>query len=137
AKQVREDELLAAKRYADNVIKSMFDVLVVTDPELRIQTANKAACELLEYTELELVGKPVEMLFKEEPTLLGPPIRELLHNNQMRDSEATYKTRHGRLISVLLSASTMRDNAGRPLAIITVGKDITARKTIERELLEA
>ena len=137
ARQVNEEELLAAKRYADNVINSMFDVLIVTDPELRIQRVNKAACELLEYTELELVGRPVEMLFKEEPTFLGPSIKELLHNNQMRDFEATYRTQNGRLISVLLSASTMRDNAGRPLAIITVGKDITARKQIERELLEA
>jgi signal transduction histidine kinase/CheY-like chemotaxis protein/HPt (histidine-containing phosphotransfer) domain-containing protein len=41
------------------------------------------------------------------------------------------------LVSVLLSASTMRDTAGRPLAIITVAKDITARKQIEGELLEA
>jgi PAS domain S-box-containing protein len=137
ARQVKDDELLAAKRYADNIIKSMFDVLIVTDPDLRIQTANSAACELLEYSELELVGKPVEMLFKEEPSLIGPPIKDLLRNNVMRDFEATYQTRSGRLISVLLSASTMRDNAGRPLAIITVGKDITARKYIERELLEA
>jgi PAS domain S-box-containing protein len=137
AKQIKEEELVAAKRYADNVIKSMFDVLIVTDPNLHIQTVNKAACELLEYTELELVGRPMETLFKEEPTFLGPPIRDLLRSNQMRDFEATYRTRSGRLISVLLSASTMRDTAGRPLAIISVGKDITARKQIERELLEA
>jgi PAS domain S-box-containing protein len=137
AKQIKEEEVVAAKRYADNVIKSMFDVLIITDPDLKIQTVNKAACELLEYTELELVGRPVETLFKEEPTFLGPPIRDVLRSNQMRDFEATYRTQSGRLVSVLLSASTMRDNAGRPLAIITVGKDITARKAIERELLEA
>ena len=35
------------------------------------------------------------------------------------------------------AASTMRDNAGLPLAIITVGKDITVRKQMERDLLEA
>jgi PAS domain-containing protein len=58
ARQVNEEELIAAKRYADNVINSMFDVLIVTDPELRIRTVNKAACDLLEYTELELVGPP-------------------------------------------------------------------------------
>src|SRR5204862_7057711 len=78
ARQVNEEELIAAKRYADNVINSMFDVLIVTDPELRILTVNKAACDLLEYTELELVGRPVETLFKEEPIFVGPPIRELL-----------------------------------------------------------
>src|SRR5204862_3482657 len=51
--------------------------------------------------------------------------------------EAVYRTASGRLIDVLLSASTMRDSAGRPVAIITVGKDITSRKQMERELLEA
>ena len=137
AKQIGEEEIVAAKRYADNVIRSMFDCLIITDPELKIQTVNKAACELLEYTELELVGRPIESLFKEEPTFLGPPVRELLRSNQTRDFEATYRTNSGRLVSVLLSASTMRDNAGRPLAIITVAKDITARKQIERELLDA
>jgi PAS domain S-box-containing protein len=136
-KQIKEEEVVAAKRYADNVIKSMFDVLIVTDPELHIQTVNKAACELLEYTELELIGRPIETLFKEEATFFGPPIRDVLRSNQMRDFEVTVQTQHGRLVSVLLSASTMRDNAGRPLAIITVGKDITARKHIERELLDA
>src|SRR2546430_6381178 len=92
AKQIKEEELVAAKRYADNVIKSMFDILIVTDSDLRIQTVNKSACELLEYTELELVGRPIESLFKEEPTFLGTPIREVLRSNQMRDFEATYQT---------------------------------------------
>src|SRR5439155_4809853 len=137
AKQIKEEELVAAKRYADNVIKSMFDILIVTDSDLRIQTVNKAACEALEYTELELVGRPVESLFKEEPSLLGLSVREMLKSNQMRDFEATYRTNSGRLVPVLLSASTMRDNAGRPLAYITVAKDITARKQMERELLDA
>ena len=137
ARQIKEEEVVAAKRYADNVIKSMFDVLIITDPELKIQTVNKAACELLEYTELELVGRPIETLFKEEPSFLGPPIRDVIRSNQGRDFEATYRTQGGRLGSMLISASTMRDAAGRPLAIITVGKDITARKQIEGELLEA
>jgi PAS domain S-box-containing protein len=136
-KRISEEELRAAKRYAQNIVHSMFDILIVTDPDLRIQTANKAACETLEYAELSLVGRPIEELFKQEPMLLGPSIREQLLSNATRDFEAVYRTASGRLIDVLLSASTMRDTAGRPIAIITVGKDITARKQTQRELLEA
>jgi PAS domain S-box-containing protein len=136
-RQVSEEELVAAKRYADNIINSMFDILIVTDPDLRIQSANKAACETLEYAELSIVGRPIEELFKQEPMMLGPSIREQLLSNATRDFEAVYRTASGRLIDVLLSASTMRDTAGRPIAIITVGKDITARKQTQRELLEA
>jgi len=135
-KQVSEEQLIAAKRYADNVIASMSDILIVTDPELRILTVNNAACEVLEYTQLELVGSELERLFKQEPYAMATPLKQLLQQ-RMRDTELTYRTRSGRQISALVSASQMRDAAGRVIAIITVGKDITARKQIERDLLEA
>ncbi|MGB7157196.1 MAG: ATP-binding protein, partial [Tepidisphaeraceae bacterium] len=137
ARQRSEDEVLAAKRFTDNIIQSMFDVLIVTDPELRIVSLNKAACALLEYTELELLGKSIEEVFREERYGAGESVRDLLRSNAMRDNEMVYRTRSGRQVSALVSASTMRDDAGRPLAIITVGKDITARKQIERDLHDA
>ena len=127
----------AAKRFADNIVQSMSDVVIVTDPDLKIVTVNQAACALLEYSELQLVGKQIEEVFKEESIAIAPPVRQLLKSNSMRDNEMIYKGAGGRLVSALVSASTMRDNSGRPLAIITVGKDITERKEIERDLLEA
>ncbi len=134
---VSEEQLLAAKRYADNIIRSMFDILIVTDPDLRIVTVNKAACDLLEYTELQLIGRSIETVFEDGPYTLGLSVRSQLQQRASRDNEMTYRTAGGRLISALVSSSMMRDNAGRPQAIITVGKDITARKQIERDLLEA
>src|SRR5205085_6059002 len=71
AKQIREDELIAAKRFTDNVIRSMFDVLIVTDPDLRIITVNKAACELLEYSEMDLLERPMETLFKQQSMMIN------------------------------------------------------------------
>ncbi len=136
-KQVPERQLVAARRFADNIIRSMYDIMIVTDTELNIVTVNKAACDLLEFTELELIGKPIKLLFQSESILTTEPIDQLLTNNAARDMEMTYKTRSGRLVYALVSASTMRDDAGRPLAIITVGKDITGRKQIEHDLYEA
>jgi PAS domain S-box-containing protein len=137
AKERSEDEVSAAQRFTENIVQSMFDVLIVTDPDLRIVNVNQAACALLEYSELELIGRQIEEVFKEESITIAPPVRQLLKSNSMRDNEMTYCTARGRFVSALVSASTMRDNSGRPQAIITVGKDITARKEIERDLLEA
>lgn len=44
AKERSEDDLVAAKRFADNIVQSMSDVLIVTDPDLQIVTVNQAAC---------------------------------------------------------------------------------------------
>ena len=82
-------------------------------------------------------GNLDETLFKEQSMLVSTPVREQLKNNTTGNFEAVYCTRSGRLINVLLSASTMHDAEGRPQAIITIGKDITQRKEIERELLHA
>ena len=137
AKERSDDQVIAAKRFADNIVKSMSDVVIVTDPNLRIVTVNHAACVLLEYSEIELVGRQIEEFFKHESLALAPPVAQLLKSASMRDNEMTYKTASGKLVSALVSASMMRDNSGRPQAIITVGKDITARKQIEQDLLEA
>jgi PAS domain S-box-containing protein len=137
ARQNSEDQLLATKRFADNVIHSMFDLLVVTDPDLRIVTINRAACELLEYSELELLGRPAEQLFKEQPSTFGPPVRQRLLNADARDIEMIYQTASGRLVSALLSVSVMRDGSGQNIGLILVGKDITLRKQIEEDLMEA
>ena len=137
AKERSEDDLVAAKRFADNIVQSMSDVLIVTDPDLQIVTVNQAACALLEYPEIQLVGKSIEAVFKSQSIAVGPSVPQLLKSSTMRDNEMTYLTASGKCVSALVSASTMRDNSGRPLAIITVGKDITLRKEIERDLLEA
>src|SRR5690606_33172845 len=120
-----------------NIVKSMFDIVIVTDPDLRIVTVNRAACDLLEYSEIELIGKHIGEIFKEEPLTIRPSLQQLLLNTTMHDAEMTYLTAGGRCVDALVSVSMMRDPAGRPQAVITVGKDITQRKQIERDLVEA
>src|SRR5438105_547813 len=136
ARQTSEEQLLAAQRFADNVIQSMFDLLIVTNADLRIVTVNRATCDVLGYSTLELLGRPVEELFQEQSSM-ERPVRQRLLDNDARDMEMVYRTSNGRLVAALVSASVMRDTAGVPHGVILVGKDITARKQIEHDLIEA
>ena len=49
-------EMVAAREYTDNIIKSMNDTLIVVSPRGIIERANMAATTLLGYVEDELVG---------------------------------------------------------------------------------
>ena len=51
-----EEALREAKDYTDNIIRSMADMLVVLSPDGAITSVNKAACNLLGYSEDELFG---------------------------------------------------------------------------------
>lgn len=127
-----------SKEYADAVIHNMMGVLVVTDADSKMVTVNRAACEVLNYEETDLMGKPVNMLFARE----GNPIKvDRLEDpdapGQRIPLETALRTKQGRDVPVLMSASVLRDKEGQPSRIVYVGKDITEWKRAEAALHES
>lgn len=61
-----EEALAASKAYTESIIRNFLDTLIVVDTDAKIQTVNPATCHLLGYTEEELIGKPVSIIFAEE-----------------------------------------------------------------------
>jgi len=124
---------LVSKNYVDNIIRSMTDTLVVTDPEGRIRTANRATLDLLEYSEQELIGKPLCILFKED-RLNETEIAGLKNGIGVSNVEKTYVSAGGRRIPVLFSSSVMLDQNGQTQGIVYVAQDITKRRLAEEQL---
>ncbi len=132
--ETSETELVAAKDYTDNIIKSMIDTLIVVSPDAMIQTINKATSDLLGYKKEELIGKPVATIFaEEERTFKGTELRKLIKRGSMSNYEVNFKTRDGNKIPMLLSEAAMRDKKGGITDIVCVAKDITERKKSEKE----
>ncbi len=66
--RINESELLThalskSKEYIDKIISSMADALIVTDDRGMIKTVNPATINLFGYSQSELVGSPMSMLF--------------------------------------------------------------------------
>lgn len=124
-----------SNEYVENIIRSMFDSLVVATTDGNIKTVNKAVCELLGYRSEELVGQPVDKLFSHETTQPNSPwLDELFKKGSIINLEKTCLAKDGRKIPVLLSISTMYGNEGNILGIVYVAKDITERKQMEDTL---
>ena len=138
-----QDEVAAARDYADNIIKSMIDTLIVVDPGGKIKTINPATVELLGYKEEELIGKPVGTIFaKEEEDLLfkGTGLEKLLNEGSVRDYDMTYLTKARERIPVSFSGSVMKDRDGKLVGIVGIARDIREIKRLmqkEKELAAA
>ena len=130
-------ELTAAKDYTDNIIKSMIDTLIVVDSDARIKTINKATTELLGYTEDELIGKPVGMIFaeeeEEEMPFKGTRMKKLIEEGSIRNYDMTYKTKSGEKIPVTFSGSVMRDKEGELIGIVGIARDM---REIKKRIVE-
>jgi PAS domain S-box-containing protein len=125
-----------SKNYMDDILKSMFDMLVVLTPDNTIRTVNKTTCDILGYAAEEMVGQPLEMLLADENLQpKGAWIDELVEKGAFNNTEKVFTTKNGRKIPVVFSASVMRNNEGTIRGIVCVAHDITERKQAE-ELLK-
>ncbi|MGB9553649.1 MAG: PAS domain S-box protein, partial [bacterium] len=136
---------MISRDYFENVIRSTLDTLIVLDKEARIQTVNPATCELLGYTEEELIGQPASILFAEEEEeeevfrvfqfFREPEKAGAIHpQDTIRNRELTYKTKDGRLIPMLFNASVIREKMGNITGVVAGAKDITDLKLAEAEI---
>ncbi len=125
-----------SKDYVDNIIRSMIDILIVTDPDAKIKTVNKATCDLLEYKENELVGNPISMVLA-EGKFKGTGFQKLFNGDSLTSYETTYKSKNGHLIPMLTSGAVMRNKEGKLEGIAVTAKDITERKNTEEALSRA
>jgi PAS domain S-box-containing protein len=141
ALQGSRNELVAAKEYTQNIIQSLNDALVVVDTTGSILAANAATLVLLGYTEQELVGQPIRMIFSEGETDDGGfapgDIPENPEAGPMVGTERYYRSKQGAEIPVLFSVSVIRNSGGEASGYACVAMDITERKRAEEELKNA
>ena len=134
----KNEELLRAQAFTDNIIRSMVNSLVVTDRDSVITTANDACCQLLGYPRDELLGKPGGMVFSEgapNPFRRGSEFWQRCRaGGSATGIETSLRTRTGDEIPVSLNASVMRDRAGDMLGTLIVATDL---REMKRLLLEA
>ncbi len=128
----QKDELLVAKDYTDNILKSMVDTLIVVDPGCMIKTVNQATLNVLGYKENELDGKPASLIFDEE---IGTGMLEtLIREGSAENLDMHFKTKTGEIIPVSLSGSVMRDKKGNVTGAVAILRDMSeARNLMEKE----
>jgi len=132
-KRARAD-IVSARNFADNIMRSMADTLIVADTGLAITRVNQATLSLLQYEEHELIGKP---LAKVVPGFSDAEINDLKEAAFISGQEKTYIRRDGSKVPMLFSSSVLHDAHGEVEGVVCIGQDITERKKRERKLLFA
>jgi PAS domain S-box-containing protein len=99
---------------------------------------NQAECELLRFSEAEMVGRPIwDFMAPEdrEKTRTGL-LQRIADEQPLVPLEREYKRRDGSSVMMEIHQKRIRDEAGRPTGLRTFLLDITQRKRAEITLLE-
>ncbi len=104
--------------------------MVLTSPDGRLVQVNRAICEILGYGEAELLGRPLaDLTHRDDLELDAEQARCLLAGERSAyQVEKRYLHKSGRVVWGRLSASLVRDDAGRPAWFVDQIQDITPYK---------
>jgi len=127
-------------RRSEERLQAMFDSttvgFAVLDPRGRFLQINDAFCSITGYTRTELLGMDDGTLtHSQDISRMDEGLRRLMSGNiQHFTIEKRFIRKDSSLVWVQNSVSMTRDEAGRPLHLISITQDVTARKQAELEL---
>lgn len=137
SERIRIQEALSRseEKYRTLIEKALDGIIIIQDSKFRF--VNRAFCEMIQYSEEELVGKDYLDL------ILPENRQEMIdyHNRRMQGEQfqVIYRShilrKDGKVVNVELNSRTSDFN-GQPAAFIII-RDITDRLKIEEELREA
>ncbi len=126
----RTAELAAAKQHMENIITYMGEALLVLNPEGGIESANPAACRMLDYTESDLQSLWISDVFEEAEeeqagAFFGTWLEALIRTGAISRIEARFIAKDGRRVPILFARTAVKDQDGKISHIICIAKDMT------------
>jgi PAS domain S-box-containing protein len=129
-----ERELQAERDYADAVIASIQDGLVVRDLTGAIVQVNRRFCEMTGFAPEELVGTRAP--FPYWPEGAGAAEAELARGSARGEADVRLRRRDGELIEAIVTVAPVRDAAGEQILEVETVKDVTERRRQQEALHE-
>jgi len=129
-----------ALEYAENIVETVREPLVVLNPDLKILTANQSFYETFKVTAKETIGNFIYDLGNRQWDI--PQLRVLLeeilpHENSFNGYEVEHDfLTIGRKIILLNARQIFRENIGSHIILLAM-EDITERKRLETALRKA
>lgn len=125
---------LPPAEYAASLIRSSLDMIISVDSQRRIFEFNAAAERTFGYKRDEVLGQPVDMLYA-DPVRGTDVARSALIEGFT--GEVRNRRKNGEAFYCFVSASPLRDAAGRIIGLMGISRDITREKEMQEALRAA
>jgi two-component system CheB/CheR fusion protein len=132
-----EETIQQARAYAESIVATVREPLVVLDSSLRVQTANDSFYKVFQVQRAETEGRLVYELGNRQWDI--PQLRQLLEeilpqSKVFNDFEVTHKFEHIGTKTMVLNARRLEQEPARLALILLAMEDITERKLLLEDL---
>ena len=141
ARTQAEQELMKSRQQAQQYLDTAGVMLVALDAQGKVQMINRKGCEMLGYSEVDILGKDWFDNYLPEPTRKGVKnvFTQIMDGNvaPFEYVENEIVTGSGDVLTVAWHNSPLLDESGKINRVLSSGEDITKRKQAEESLRES
>jgi diguanylate cyclase (GGDEF)-like protein/PAS domain S-box-containing protein len=133
-----EQQTQKARVYAENIVETVREPLLILDREFRVVSANRSFYSTFQVTRDETENKPIYELGDKQWDIPALHLLEqtISTHNEVRDVEVTHYFPRIGYKTMLLNARKILEQAGQRQLILLAIEDITARKRAEEALFQ-
>lgn len=133
------EETTVSKDFMDGILKSMMDVLIVTDKDGLVKMANKTALKLTGYAEDEMKGRSLGRFLTGDSAglLLAAPQSHQEDTVTQKSLDTFLLAKSGEKIPVIAGISRLYNGNGGVSGLVVSAKDVSDRKKLEAMLLQS
>ncbi len=136
-KKKAEAQLRKSREFLNSIIENSGDSIITTNIEGKITLWSAGARNMFGYTQEEILGKNIEMLYPEELQEERKKWQKaILAGEIARNIRTQVYNSNGELVNISLTLSPMLDMEGNPVGTIGVSKDITDVLEAEKKLTD-
>ena len=139
ADRIREDEkALKTTQMLEDITQGITESILLLSTDYTVLWANKAALEQTGLAKNELIGNYCYAATHDrdchcEPPNEPCPVRDLLETGKPKAAEHEHHDKNGNTVHAEVSAYPIKDNSGNIVRFVHISKNITERKSLERE----
>jgi PAS domain S-box-containing protein len=137
-----EEDLRRERDTTRNILQTVEAIILALDTEGRITLINRKGCDLLGWSEAELIGRdwfttclPPERPLEEIRTVFRKMLASDMAGSEYYENPV--RTRSGEERLIAWHNSAIRDTGGNVIGGLSAGEDITERKRIEHALRQS
>jgi len=125
-------------RKLNTVVEQSYDAVVITDTSGVIEYVNEKLCNLTNYTYNEIIGKTPKIFHSNyHSKLFYKNLWEQILSGEHWEGEILNKKKNGELYWELTKITPLKDKDGKITHFVAVKEDITEKKKIRQELINA
>lgn len=129
-------EVTQTKEYVESLIENSADAIVTSDLKGIVTSWNQGAEKIYGFTESEAIGKYLPFLPEFLMEIEKENTERVRNGELIKDIETFRKRKDGILIEVSLTLSPIKDASGGIIGISGISRDISERKSVEKELIK-